>query len=157
MAKENSARSAPKRGAFPTPIKVLLDAIPCEPVKSGQSDLVAHERRSESSSTEESGRPGNRTGGIAMIDQSGAASNVGTAGTPPPSKGATAAASQVGASNVGTAGTPPPPKAATAVGSQIGAGYVGTAGTPPRPSGATAVGSQAGAGYVGTAGTPPPK
>jgi hypothetical protein len=107
MAKENSTRSTPKRGAFPTPRSVLADATPYEPDQSG---FAADQPRSESYSPEESGRSGTSTGGIAMSDESGSAGYVGTAGTPPPPKGATAAGSQAAAGNVGTAGTPPPPK-----------------------------------------------
>ncbi len=43
-----------------------------------------------------------------MSDESGSAGYVGTAGTPPPPSGTTAAGSQAGAGKVGTAGTPPP-------------------------------------------------
>ena len=113
MAKENSTRStpkgaAPKRGAFPTPRSVLSGATPYEPEKSDQSGFAADQPRSEPHSPEESGRSGTRTGGIAMSDESGSAGYVGTAGTPPPPSGTTAAGSQADAGYVGTAGTPPP-------------------------------------------------
>jgi len=110
MAKKNSTRSTPKRGAFPTPRSVLSAATPYEPEKPDQSGLAADQPRSESYSPEESRRSGTRTGGIAMSDKAGSAGNMGTAGTPPPPSGSKAAGSQAGAGNVGTAGTPPPPK-----------------------------------------------
>lgn len=163
MEKEDSTRSipkraAPKRGAFPTPRSVLAGATPFEAEKrDDQSGFAADQSRSDPPSPEESGSSGIGTGGIAMSDESGSASYVGTAGTPPRPSGATAAGPQAGSGTQGTAGTPPRPSGTTAAGSQGGAGYVGTAGTPPRPSGGTAAGSQAGTASVGTAGTPPRK
>lgn len=172
-AKHKDAGLSPKRGAFPTPRNVLSDAIPYHPEEAVQPRPPADHPGSGRSAQEATRRSGTTAGETIMSDYAssstgdpGAASTMGTPGTPPPPSSAGGGPqagsgdSQVSANGMGTAGTPPRPSSGSqAAGTPSSASTKGIPGIPPPPS---AEGLQAGAGSVqpgtgnmGAAGTPP--